>query len=74
MEAIEAAFAAVNARVDELSSILARLTTAEQLAQTANDTAIAAQEQVAVVTDAVAETFNDIDPVYRDNLQDRLDP
>jgi len=72
MEAIEAAFAAVNQRVDDLTAILARLTAAEALAQTANDMAVAAVAQVEVVSTAVAETFSDIDPIYGDGYGDRL--
>ena len=74
MEAIEAAFAAVNQRVDDLSAILARLTAAEQLAQAANDTAITAAAQVEAVAGAVAETFSDIDPIYGDGFNGRYEP
>lgn len=74
MEAIEAAFAAVNQRVDDLSAILARLTAAEALAQTANDTAVSAVAQVEMVSTAVAETFTDVDPVFGTGFTDRLDP
>lgn len=65
-EATEEAFAAINARVDELASILARLTAAEALAQTANDNAATAAANVAVVQAAVSDTFEVIDPTYRD--------
>lgn len=74
MEAIEAAFEAVNQRVDDLSAIVARLTAAEALAQTANDTAVAAVAQVEVVSTAVAETFTDVDPVFGNSYTDRVDP
>lgn len=71
MEAIEAAFEAVNSRVDELA-ILARLTRAEGLAEVANDNAIAAQESVSQVTAAVSQTMADIDPIYQDAFDDRI--
>lgn len=71
-EATEDAFAAINARVDELAAILARLTAAEQLAQTANDNAASAAATVATVQTAVAETFTQIDPTYGDGFQERL--
>jgi hypothetical protein len=74
MEGIEAAFEAVNQRVDDLSAILARLTAAEELAQAANDTAVAAVAQVEVVSAAVAETFTEVDPVFGDSFTDRLEP
>lgn len=64
MEAIEAAFEALTGRVNEVEAILARLTAAEALAQTANDTAVAAVAQVEIVSAAVTETFTAIDPVF----------
>lgn len=74
MEAIEAAFAAVNQRVDDLAAILARLTAAEQLAQAANDNAISAAAQVEAVSAAVADTFGEVDPVLRDGYTNRVNP
>lgn len=73
MGAIEAALGAVNARVDELAAILARLTAAEQLAQTANDNAAQAKATVEVVQTAVADTFETIDPTYRDVFEEGVD-
>jgi hypothetical protein len=73
MEGIEAAFEAVNQRVDDLSAILARLTAAEELAQAANDTAVSAVTQVEAVSAAVAETFTEVDPVFGDSYTDRLE-
>lgn len=63
MEAIEGAFTAVNARVDEVA-IFARLSAVEAKADAANDNAVAAQQAAAVTSDAVQETFNEIDPTY----------
>jgi hypothetical protein len=74
MQAIEAAFAAVNQRVDDLSAILARLSAAEELAQVANDNAVSAVATVAVVQTAVADTFTDIDPVLGSTFNDRVEP
>jgi hypothetical protein len=74
MNAIEAALAAVNERVADLEAVLARLTAAEMLAQTANQNAVEAQESVTVVQAAVSQTFDSIDPVYRDFFDDRLVP
>lgn len=72
MEAIESAFEAVNARVDEVA-ILARLSAVETLAQAANDNANTAQATAQTVSTAVADTFADIDPVYRDQFNERVD-
>lgn len=72
VKAIEDAFVAVNARVDEVA-ILARVSAAEALAQTANDNAVTAAAAIAVVQTAVAETFTDIDPVLGDTFDDRID-
>jgi len=69
MEAIEGAFETVNARVDEVA-ILARLAAVESLADAANDNAIVAQATAAQVSVAVEQTFNEIDPVYRDFYED----
>lgn len=65
MSAIESAFAAVNARVDEVA-LYARLNAVEQLAQAANDTAVTARVEAASTSAAVQQTFNEIDPVYAD--------
>ena len=72
MEAIEEAFEALAARVDELAGILARLTAAEQLAQAANDTAISAVTQVSAVSTAVEQTFADVDPTFGDAYGERV--
>ena len=69
MEAIEGAFETVNARVDEVA-ILARLAAVESLADAANDNAVVAQATAAQVSVAVEQTFNEIDPVYRDFYED----
>lgn len=74
MGAIEDALGAINARVDELASILARLTAAESLAQTANDNAATAAANVAVVQAAVSDTFEAIDPTYRDIFDGAVAP
>lgn len=74
MEAIEAAFKGLTGRVDEIAAILARLTAAEQLAQTTRDEVMAVQAQVAVVQGAVAETFTQIDPLYGDEFENRVQP
>lgn len=73
-EATEDAFAAINARVDELAAILARLTAAEALAQTANDNAATAQATATAVQVATQQTFTDIDPVLGDTFETRLEP
>lgn len=73
MTQIEQAFAAVNARVDEVA-LFARLNAVESLAQAANDNATAAVAQVETVSQAVSETFTEIDPVYGGNFSDRLEP
>lgn len=73
MEAIEAAFAAVNARVDEVA-LYARLSAAELLAQAANDNAAQAQATAATIQAAVSQTFADIDPIYQTNFEGRIEP
>lgn len=70
MEAIESAFEAVNARVDEVA-ILARLSAVEAKADAANDNAVAAQQVAAVTSAAVQETFNEIDPAYGEYYKGR---
>jgi hypothetical protein len=72
MEAIEKAFTAVNQRVDEIA-ILSRLSTVEMLAQTARDEAVKAASTVETVSAAVEQTFTEIDPVYGDQFNDRLE-
>jgi hypothetical protein len=72
--AIVGAFGATNLRVNDIEAIVARLSAAEQLAQAANDTAIAAVAQVEGVATAVAETFTEIDPVYGDGFNGRYEP
>lgn len=69
MVAIESAFEAVNARVDEVA-ILARLSAVEAKADAANDNAVAAQSQVAVTSAAVQATLTQIDPTYGDYYED----
>lgn len=73
-DATEDAFAAINARVDELEAIVARLTAAEQLAQTARDEAVAASTTVAAVQSAVATTFEAVDPTYRGIFENAVEP
>lgn len=73
MEAIEEAFAAVNARVDEVA-LYARLQAVETLAQAANDNATVAKQTVEQASAAVQETFQQIDPVYADYYESRLLP
>ena len=73
MKAIEDAFVAINNRVDEIA-ILARISAAEQLAQTANDRSVVAEQRVAVVEQAAQETFTSIDPVLGDRFQDGIQP
>lgn len=73
MEAIESAFEAVNARVDEVA-ILARISAAEQLAQAANDNAVSAQQTATAIQTAAQQTFNDIDPNLAASFGDRLEP
>tara|TARA_R100001086_G_scaffold180400_5_gene100177 strand:- start:4104 stop:4562 length:459 start_codon:yes stop_codon:yes gene_type:complete len=72
-EAIEAAFVAVNARVDEVA-LYARLNAVEALAEAANDNAVTAQATAATVSTAVSETFAQIDPTLGDSYTDRLEP
>lgn len=62
-EAIEAAFVAVNARVDEVA-ILARLSAVEELAEVANDMATEAVATATQVSAATHATFVEVDPVY----------
>lgn len=71
-EQIEAAIAAVNAKVDDNTAILARLTAAEALAQAANDNAVVAQTTAAAIQTAASETFGIIDPIYQVDFDDRL--
>lgn len=73
MEAIERAFVAVNARVDEVA-LYARLNAVEALAEAANDNATAAQATASTVQTAVSQTFADIDPVYQTNFNERVEP
>lgn len=73
MTQIEQAFVAVNARVDEVA-LYARLNAVETLAQAANDNATAAVAQVETVTEAVSQTFADIDPVYSGSFDMRVKP
>lgn len=61
MEAIEQAFEAVNARVDEVA-LYARLNAVEQLASSANDNANAAQKEVVKVKAATRQAFDAVDP------------
>lgn len=70
-EAIEAAFVAVNARVDEVA-LLARLSAVEALASTANDNATIAQATASQVSEAVQQTFTEVDPVYGDRYGELL--
>lgn len=70
---IESALEATNAKVDDNSAILARLTATEELAQAANDNANEAQATAAVVQSATADTLADIDPVYRESFNERID-
>lgn len=73
MLAIEAALEATNAKVDDNSAILARLVAAETLAQAANDNATAAVATAETVKTATAQTFADVDPVFENNYNERLD-
>jgi hypothetical protein len=73
MQAIEEAFVAINNRVDEVA-ILARLTAAEQLAQSANDRAVTAEQRVVVVEQAAVQTFTSIDPTFGDQFQNEIQP
>jgi hypothetical protein len=73
MTQIEQAFVAVNARVDEVA-LYARLNAVETLAQAANDNATAAVAQVETVTEAVSQTFTEIDPTYGSNFDGRVEP
>ena len=73
MEAIENAFVAVNARVDEVA-LYARLNAVELLAEAANDNATQAQATAATIQTAVSQTFADIDPIYQTNFDGRLEP
>lgn len=70
---IESAIAATNAKVDDNTAILARLTAAEALAEAANDNAAAATATATAVQTATAQTFADIDPVYQDSFNERVD-
>lgn len=72
MEAIEAAFEAVNARVDEVA-ILARLSAVEVKAEVANDNAVKAQAEVEIVQQAAGNTFNVSDPTLANQYQEELD-
>ena len=73
MEALENAFRAVNARVDEVA-ILARISAVERLAEVANDNAVAAKATAETVAAATSETFAAIDPGYSEQFEERLDP
>lgn len=71
MEAIEGAFAAVNARVDEVA-LYARLNAVEALAESANDNATAAQTTANAVSTATRQTFVAIDPIYGDEYDSNV--
>lgn len=67
VEAIESAFEAVNARVDEVA-ILARLSAVEVKAEVANDNAVAAQATVNNVREATKTTLNTVSPGAGDDF------
>ena len=71
MEAIEGAFAAVNARVDEVA-LYARLAAVEAKAEAANDNATAAKANIENITVAAQQTFTDIAPNYGDSFDERV--
>ena len=73
MEAIEAAFEAVNARVDEVA-LYARLSAVETAAQVANDNVATLTTTVTTIQTATENTFTEIDPLYGQDFSDRLDP
>lgn len=71
MEAIEAAFAALNRRVDDNTRVLARLLAVEAKAEVANDNAISAQQTTVALTAATQSAVATIDPAlveYFDNI------
>lgn len=72
MLAIEAALEATNAKVDDNTAILARLLAAEELAQAANDNAVAAQATVTEVQAATSDTLAVIDPIYKTEFDARF--
>ena len=79
MEAIEAAFVAVNAKVDDNSAVLARLLAVEQAAQVANDnaqeakqTAQESKETVEAVNTATEETFGEVDPALIEKYRQKF--
>lgn len=72
MEAIETALAATNAKVDDNTAILARLTAAEELAQAANDNAVVAQTTAANIQTATSDTLAVIDPTFKTEFDQRL--
>lgn len=74
MDAIETALEATNAKVDDNSAILARLTAAEELAQAANDNAVEAQATAATIQTATEETFAVIDPIYQTEFNNKVSP
>ena len=71
MQAIEQAFVAINARVDEVA-ILARISAVEQLAEVANDNAVSAKATAETVAVAAEETFATIDPTLADTFNNGL--
>jgi hypothetical protein len=72
-EAIEAAFVAINARID-LIALEQRVSAVEVKADTANDNAIAAQATADEVSDAAKATFAEIDPIYDEIYEGALNP
>jgi uncharacterized protein YukE len=72
MKAIERAFVAINARVDEVA-ILARISAVEQLAEVANDNAVSAKATAETVAVAAEETFATIDPTLADTFNNGLE-
>lgn len=73
MQAIEDAFTAINARVDEVA-ILARLSAVEAKAEVANDNAVVAKATADNAVIATQETFGEIDPVYRTKFSEIYSP
>lgn len=69
MLAIESAFEAVNARVDEVA-ILARLSAVEAKAEAANDNATFAAANAQAAATAAEQTFERADPTLADAYRD----
>gem|GEM_PF-4607865 len=73
MEAIEAAFKAINDRVDAIA-LEQRLIRTELLAQQASDKTVELETAVNDVNTAVSQTLSSVDPIYGIEYNDLIPP